>query len=174
MIKLFPLLLGAVLLGGCAAMESREVMGERGITPKEAAGDPERFQQTTLEWGGVIVNARNLADSTELQILAYPLEDNGKPDVDGTPTGRFIAVKSGFLETKEYANGRRVTLSGKLAGTREEKVGEADYTFPLIQANEIQLWSREVERTGRSSVHFGIGIGSGGFSSGGVGIGIGL
>ena len=149
-------------------------MGERNITPSEVAimSDP---PAATLEWGGVIVEPENLTDSTELQVIAYPLQNNGRPDLDENPVGRFIAIAPGYLETAEYHRGRQITLSGQVIGIRQGSVGEADYLFPLIEPAEIQLWPLEGSRDGRTSIHFGIGTGFGtGGSHGSIGIGVGF
>jgi outer membrane lipoprotein len=102
-------------------MQSRPVMGDRSISPGEAAQDITRFKSVTVEWGGVIVETRNLETSSEIQIIAYPLQDNGKPDLDEPPTGRFIAVSQGYLETADYKKGRAITLSGALLGIRQSQ-----------------------------------------------------
>lgn len=71
--------------------------------------------------GGVIVGLENLKQSTELQIIAYPLARNGRPDTDEPPVGRFIAVSAGYLESGDYARGRQVTVTGEIDRLREEK-----------------------------------------------------
>ena len=169
---LLPMLL--LLLSACSTTVQRPVMGERDITPKMAVQDPDRLQDKVIEWGGAIVNVRNLRDTTELQILAYPLRKNGQPDLDKSPAGRFIAVAKGYLETADYKPGRQVTMSGRLKAIRRGKVGEADYLFPVLELNELLLWPLPSESTPRTGVHFGFGAGSGGWSGGSIGIGIGF
>ena len=163
-----------LLLGACATTIHRSVMGERGIPPKEVAQHPDSVSNRVFEWGGVIVEPKNLRDSTELQILAYPLRKDGAPNLDKNPTGRFIAKAKGYLEPADYAAGRQVTLSGHLKEIRIGKVGQADYAFPVLEADEILLWPLPKEDTSRTGVHFGFGAGSGGWSGGSIGIGIGF
>jgi outer membrane lipoprotein len=169
-----PLLLLVLMLSACSTTGERPVMGERGITPQLAALDSGQLPTTVFEWGGAIVDSRNLSATTEFQILAYPLQKNGRPDLAKKPTGRFIAVVKGYLETADYTTGRQVTLSGQLKAIRPGKVGEAEYLFPVLEANEIQLWPAPAEKPGRTGVHFGFGAGSGGWSGGSIGIGIGF
>jgi len=163
-----------LLLSACSTTVQRPVMGERDVTPRMALQDPDSLQSKVLEWGGAIVESRNLPDTTELQILAYPLTKNGRPDLDESPTGRFIAVAKGYLEPADYQTGRQVTLSGTLDGIRKGKVGEADYLFPVLRLNELMLWPQPSGSTPRTGVHFGFGAGSGGWSGGSIGIGIGF
>jgi len=171
-----PLLLSGLallMLAACATTPEPARNVERGITPVQAAAN-ESLLNKRLQWGGVIVGSRNLADATELQILAYPLEGNGRPDVTAAPNGRFIARRAGYLETADYAAGRQVTATGTLAAIRRGEVGKAAYDFPLLQADELILWPRESAGETKPRVNFGFGVGSGGRSWGGVGIGIGF
>ncbi len=162
------------LLWGCSSAPSRSPAGDRSITPKEVAADAATFAATMVEWGGVIVESQNLQQQTELKILAYPLDSNGRPDLDASPSGRFIAVSSGYLETIDYAKGRQVTLSGKVSGVRDDKVGDADYRFPVVHSTDIQLRSKSAsDRRFWPSLHIGVGGGSGGIRTG-VGVGIGF
>ncbi len=162
-----------LLLIGCATSPKVAENAERAITPTQAAST-EVTTQKPIQWGGVIVETSNLAETTELQILAYPLKSNGRPDVSASPTGRFIAQKTGYLESVDYRKGRQVTATGSLADRREGQVGEATYTFPVLQADELVLWPEQSERQTSPRVNFGLGVGSGGRSWGGVGIGIGF
>jgi len=166
-------LLALLLLAGCATT-TRPIAGDRSITPSQVAIGEVPQDGRRVAWGGVIVAATNLESSTELEILAYPLRSDGSPDLDAAPTGRFIARAKGYLETAEYAAGRRITIAGPLAGIRRGRVGEADYLFPLVQADELQLWRKQARSYPRSQLHFGVGVGSGGHTSGSVGIGVGL
>jgi outer membrane lipoprotein len=168
------LLLLLLLLTACSTTVKRPVMGERGITPQMVVQDSGRVQNIVLEWGGAIVDSHNLPDTTEFQILAFPLRNNGQPNTGASPTGRFIAVVKGYQETADYPTGRQVTLSGRLQGIRQGKVGEAAYRFPVLEANEIMRWPITGQSSGRSAVRFGIGAGSGSWSGGSIGIGIGF
>ncbi len=170
-----PLLLLCLLLVACSgSMPSRPIMGDRSISPQAAAEEITRTESLVIEWGGVIVETQNLEASSEIQIIAYPLRDNGKPDLDEPPIGRFIAINQGYLEYADYRKGRTITLSGSVAGIRQGKVGEADYSFPLLEPVEMQLWPLETASESQSRWRFGIGVGSGGRSHGSIGIGIGL
>jgi outer membrane lipoprotein len=173
--KTYLSILLIIALTGCSGMQSRPTMGDRNISTKETVSDPAQFTDTVIEWGGVIMESSNLEETTEIQVLAYPLKDNGKPDLDDLPDGRFIAIHPGYLETADYAKGRTLTLSGKVSGKRQGRVGKAEYAFPLIQADEIQLWPLESKGGSKSRVNFGIGVGSGGGRTrGSIGIGIGF
>jgi outer membrane lipoprotein len=167
-----PLLLCAALLAGCAGSPMR---GEAQPGPAAAVAEPARFQGQRVEWGGQIVAVHNLRNRTELEVLALPLSSGGRPASGGAPQGRFIAVRSGFLEPADFSPGRLVTVSGTVGPPREGSVGEARYRFATVSAEDLRLWPAGSAPSG--AVPFGtigIGVGSGGFYGGGVGIGLGF
>jgi len=163
------LVFAVILLSGCEA--TLPVSGDRSITPKQVAADDEKYRTTRIQWGGIIVKARNLQHTTELELIAYPLGMSGQPDTTALPQGRFIATKAGYLETVDYAKGRLATLDGVVSGIRDGKVGDADYRYPTIDVDSIKLWPQDYGSARRPRVHFGIGVGSGGYSGGSIGIG---
>lgn len=129
--------------------------------PFEVARAPERFANGSVIWGGRIVGVNNLADRSEIEVLAYPLDSSQRPRVGDTGNGRFIAVMNGFVEPMAYPNGGLITVAGKLNGSRAGRVGEADYVFPLVTVSQAHAWTAEEMQAGRNNVHFGVGVGVG-------------
>ncbi|HET6432203.1 Slp family lipoprotein [Dyella sp.] len=129
--------------------------------PFEVARSPERFANGSVIWGGRVVAVNNLADHSEIEVLAYPLDKSQRPKVSDSGNGRFIAVIKGFVEPMAYPDGALITVSGKLDGSRAGRVGAADYVFPLVQVDQAHAWTAEEMRSGHSNVHFGVGLGVG-------------
>ena len=151
------LILLALLFSACASGPRYPTEGvELAATPQLATAEASALRGKTILWGGMIINSSNLKNQTRLEILAYPLDSNQYPQTDSAPLGRFLLVKEGYLETVDYAPGRLVTLRGPLAGTESGKVGETRYTYPLVRAQELYLWSRAGKSEPR--VHFGVGV----------------
>ena len=71
--------------------------------------------------------------------------------------GRFLVIQQGYLESVDYAPGRLVTITGQFTDTREGEVGSADYVYPVIEAEQIFLWSNNVGAN-QPTVHFGFGF----------------
>lgn len=156
-ILLFVLLL-ASLTGACAHQSKLDDTGiNKSVTPASAASDIATARGQKVRWGGVIITSTNLKDNTQLEVLAYPLDDKGRPRRDESPLGRFFAVGHGYLETLDYAPGRMVTLTGQVQDVRENKVGEASYKYPVLAIDQARLWSADGRRG--SNVMFGIGVG---------------
>ena len=108
-------------------------------------------------WGGKILQTQNQQGSTEITILSYPLDKNQKPRLRNDSSGRFIAVYPGYLEPIDYAAGKAITVVGKLAGFRKGAVADAEYVFPLLSVDHIQLHKAQ----DRMRIPFSIGVGIG-------------
>ena len=68
--------------------------------------------------------------------------------------GRFLAVHAGYLEATDYTSGKLITIRGALVEKRIGRVGEAEYTYPVVNTSLIHLGS---DSPG-SRVQFGFGL----------------
>lgn len=150
----------ALLLSACASgpQISTEGVNET-ITPRQAATEIESLRGEEALWGGMIVNSTNLEDSTRLEVLAYPLDGSQRPKTYAEPNGRFLAIEQGYLETVDYGAGRLVTVKGTLVGTREGEIGQAEYTYPIVEVDRLYLWPEQQPVDRGPGINFGIGIG---------------
>ena len=167
--------LAALVLGACATTQRDPVPGP---TPNQAV--LEGTTGAAVHWGGQIVKVKNLRDRTLVEVLAFPLDSSGRPQVDEPPRGRFIVERGGFLEPREYARDRLIEVRGSLTGFTDGRVGDAAYRYPVVLGDTLRLW--EVPRssyggTPRVRPRIGIGIGSGSSGTrvgGSLGVDIGL
>lgn len=154
--------LAPLLLSACAsgpAFDTSRV--DLSLTPRSAvAGSPVKTGKSVL-WGGVILSTTNLENRTRVEVLAYPLDTEQMPLRDRDSLGRFILERPGFLEPAAYAEGRVLTVVGKVLRTQTGKVGDSDYVYPVIEADALYLWPRDSGYDNRSDVRFGIGVGVG-------------
>ena len=151
-------LLATALLGACATPYDIG-NADPHVTPTGAAKNVPGMVNHTVAWGGLIAAAKNLKDMTELEVVAYPLDSENAPDNSAAPTGRFIVVKSGYLETADFAPGRLITVVGTVTETRTGTVGEAKYVYPVVVASKLHLWPQRYRNSREPNVHFGIGVG---------------
>ncbi len=155
-------LLLAGVLAGCAPKPIFHTQAPSlAATPAQVAQTPERYAQGTVIWGGKVVQVRNLADHSEIEVLGYPLDASQRPRAGDSDGGRFIAVMAGYVEPLAYPEGALMTVLGTLDGTHAGHVGEASYVFPLVRVTQAHRWTPEELRQGRSNVHFGVGLGVG-------------
>lgn len=135
---------------------------DRSVSYAQAANTPDSLNNRQVLFGGTIIATRNLARQTEVVVLAYPLDNEDRPDTSAAALGRFIIIQSGYLEPVEYAPGRLLSVVGNLNGVRRESLQGADYKYPVVQAGQSYLWPVTQER-GRSGLpswlNLGIGVG---------------
>ena len=142
---------GVIFLGlfssGCATVISKEVINRanREISVSDVTKSPETYKGVSVVWGGEIVGATNRKEGTLLEILQKPVDYTLRPEkVDESP-GRFLAVHNGYLDVAIYEPGREVTVAGQIQGVRVLPLGEIEYTYPVIDVEEIHLWEPRKE-----------------------------
>ena len=156
---LVSLLIGSMLLVSACATPYDIGNADPRVTPVEAAKDVPGMLNHTVAWGGLITITKNLKDKTEIEVVAYPLDSENRPNRDASPTGRFLVIQSGYLEIADYAPGRLITVVGTVTETRVGKVGEAKYVYPVVAATKLRLWPKPSLERREPSIHFGIGVG---------------
>jgi len=127
----------AGLLGACASTPEN-LRGEFAeVTPARASAED---VGTGVRWGGRVLSVTPERDRTCLQILSLPLDGRARPERDAAPGSRFLACREGFLEPAAFPEDRRITVTGKLQGFERRPVGDYDYRFPVLDAEQIHLW----------------------------------
>lgn len=128
--------------------------------PNIVAQSPGQFTNADVIWGGQVVEVRNLSDHSEMEVVAYPLDSSQRPKLaNNGGWGRFIAVMPGYVESFDYPAGSLITLAGRITGTRDGKVGEAGYVFPMVSVAQSHRWTPDEMNAGKSNVSFGVGVG---------------
>ena len=146
------LFFGLIIMGyavfafsGCAPVISKQLREQvaKELTLQVVLKNPEAYKGKTVLWSGVIISSVNLTEGTMLEVLQKPADMQRKPkDVDKSE-GRFLALYPGYLDVAIYNGGRKVTVAGEVQGKKIQRLGEIDYTYPLISATEIHLWPVE-------------------------------
>jgi outer membrane lipoprotein len=155
-------LLALALLAGCTTappVRTELAAPARTDLPPYRAAELEPQPTEEVLWGGMIIEVRNRAEQTEIEVLAYPLDRRQRPMLKAPTEGRFIAQLPGYVERYDYPEGRFVTLRGHLRGRREALIDEKLYVYPVVEASDVHLWKRGFQDTGpRFSFGFGIGV----------------
>ena len=131
-----------ILLGGCVSVVPKELRPEidRSISFRELKEDPDAFTGRTALLGGEIIEAKNLQDETELEILQKPLGRGDVPMDTDESEGRFLVHHSGYLDPAIYRSGRHLTVVGEVMGGKSLKIGEAEYRYPVLTSKFLHLW----------------------------------
>ncbi len=146
----------SLLLSSCAGtpvFDTTQV--EQTLTPEKALAAPQASVGKRVLWGGTIVDTRNLKEVTQIELLVYPLNSSFRPQLDRQAQGRVLIRQAGFLEPETYAEGRKITVLGRLEKISSGRIGEADYQYPVVAAEQIKLWTNQQAKTQFS---FGIGL----------------
>lgn len=150
----------ALALSACAAAPVFKDAPQAVPTPREVAADPQRHAGGEVVWGGKILGVRNLADTTEVEVVAYPMDRSQRPDPSAPSEGRFVVAIAGYAEPLDFPPGRFVTVLGRLDGTRSARIDERDVVLPKLRREALHLWPANFPRE-RGSVRFGVGVGVG-------------
>lgn len=132
-----------VLLGACATVPE-PLRGEfPALTPQRAAN--ENLNDQRARWGGQIIDTRTEKDQTCFEIIGWSLSDTGRPIPGSSGQGRFLTCAPGFYDPAVYTRGREVTVVGTTNRAETRKIGDYDYRYPRLAADQLYLWpEREV------------------------------
>jgi outer membrane lipoprotein len=161
--RLLPVFAAAAVLAACAPAPIYKTGASAVVaTPTQVATAPGNFAGSQVIWGGTVIGVSNQQARTEIRILAYPLDRSQRPRLKKNAEGRFTAVIPGFLDPMNYPPGSPVTVAGKLDGTTVGNVGQATYTYPLVNvaSGSLHRWTPGEMSQGHPNISFGIGVGT--------------
>jgi outer membrane lipoprotein len=149
-----------MLVVGCAAgisQQSRSKVTYMG-TFLELQKTPDAYVSEVVMLGGEIVETKVSTTSSELTVLQLALGTSGRPVNLDQSEGRFLVRSEQLFDPVIYQKGMLLTVVGILKGSSVRAIGGFDYTYPLVEAIEIKLWSKEGQT--QPIFHFGIGVGT--------------
>lgn len=103
----------------------------------------EAYKDVPVRWGGVIIDVENEKEFSLVQVLFYPLDYKGYPQITEKGEGRFVIESSDFLDPAIYAKDHEITVAGIIKGDIERTVGNKTIRVPLISATAIYLWPKD-------------------------------
>jgi outer membrane lipoprotein len=139
------LLLAALLAAGCAGPMSRELIeqADQSLTVDKVMARPEGYVNARVVWGGEILSTSPQESSTVVEISERPLDYQKRPEDEGMSRGRFLARYKGFLDPSVFKYGKDITVIGRITGTDTGRIGEYEYTYPVVSVEEYYLWGPE-------------------------------
>ena len=135
------LLIPILIISACAPF-SRSALKQVNVTDpfQEVQKDPQKYMNRNVLWGGVIINTDVKLNDTFIKMLDKNLDRQKRPEEGDISSGRFIVRYPGFLDPAVYKPGRELTVIGTLSGIEAAPVGELQYSYPVIDSNQIHLW----------------------------------
>jgi outer membrane lipoprotein len=150
-----------VMLAGCV---SRQDAGDgsdvKALTFLQVKAAPDSFKGQSTVFGGKVLTARRLKESTKIEILQLPLDQSTRPGYDLTQSqGRFIAQQREFLDPATLPPGTRITVTGIVSGSITLPLDETDYTYPVIDIKRVQVWAGPEDVARRTNPYYYMGPG---------------
>ena len=139
-IRLTALLITTGLLAAACTQIPVQLDGE--FTSLQPDSATEANVGTRVRWGGAVLETRPEEDFTCFEILSKPLGSSMRPALSDRDYGRFIACKPGFYDPEVFEKGREVTLVGEILHMDTRKVGEYDYSYPVVDIEFMSLWPK--------------------------------
>lgn len=150
--------LSCLTLASCATPAFKDVTHVVALVPSDVQQSAARSTGAEVVWGGRIISVENRETTTDVEVIAYPLDRDQQPIADAPTVGRFILVLPGFVEPFDYPVGRHLSVHGFVSGLRSGHVEEHDYVFPLLRASEVTVWPWGFMFDKKPRVSLGVGI----------------
>lgn len=145
------ILLPVLLLSACAGVTPDGNSQQPSAAILQApAGDPQFsdvrdnvnvYRGQMVRWGGLITGIRNIGNSTELEVRAYPLNIHGQPS-SASAQGVFLVRSPVLLNNHQYRRGRAVTVAGVVQGSQLTDSQGFYYLAPVIEARDYYVWQQ--------------------------------
>ena len=145
-------------LASCATPAFKDVTNVVALLPTDVQQSADRSNGAEVVWGGRIISMENRETTTEVEVIAYPLDRDQQPIPEAPTVGRFILVLPGFVAPFGYPVGRHLSVRGVISGTRSGHVEEHEYVFPLLLASEVTVWPWGFMFDKKPRVSLGVGV----------------
>ena len=142
----------------CATPAFKDAGNSIAIMPSDVQQSADRYSGSEVVWGGRITAVTNREQTTEVEVIGYPLDRDQQPVPDAPTVGRFIMVLPDFVEPLDYPVGRHLSVVGIVSGTRPGHVVEREYLYPLLRAREIKVWPWGFMFDKKPRVSIGVGV----------------
>ncbi len=132
-----------LVLSGCFSPLSKAVreQADPDVSFEKLQADPDAFVGRVVVLGGEIIETQTAAEGSTIEVLEKSLDRWDTPHETDRSGGRYILTSPEFLDPLVYRAGRRITVAGEVQGKRVGKIGELDYTYPVLKILEIHLWA---------------------------------
>ncbi|MBL8038264.1 MAG: Slp family lipoprotein [Nitrospira sp.] len=147
---------GALMLSACAesihqVQRDSELLGvplgleqeiDSTVRFTDLKAAPSEYIGKTVMIGGTVIRAKRTEAETEVEVLQLPTEKDGPLSDDRLRSeGRFLAVRSAFLDPASLPQGTPITVIGTVRGETTRPLDESDYTYPILEVKHIIDWN---------------------------------
>lgn len=90
--------------------------------------------------GGYMLDTRAADNQTHIIVLQAPLGLRGRPQSEDKSQGRFVVVYQGRLDPNDVGPRRKLTVTGKVIGTAQEKITNCPDPCLIIESSDLHVW----------------------------------
>ena len=90
--------------------------------------------------GGYMLDTREADNQTHIIVLQAPLGLRGRPQSEDKSQGRFVVVYQGRLDPNDVGPRRKLTVTGKVLGTAQEKIANCPDPCLIIENSDLHVW----------------------------------
>ena len=96
-------------------------------------------------WGGTILDIRSLKDSTQIEVLAYPIDSSYRPLLDQKTLGRFIIYSTlRLFRTHDLSTGWLDNYIGSINKSQKGNIDDKLYTYSVVKYQQLHLMCQKV------------------------------
>jgi len=133
------------LLFSCAPVIRKDLMdmATRNVSLPHIQQNPDLYKGKLFVLGGIILSTKITAEGSLIEALDVAIDSRGYLKEIGQFQNRFLALfpkESGILDPLIFKRERQITFAGELIGTRDGKIDDMEYVYPLFRIKEIYLW----------------------------------
>ncbi len=135
-------LIGLLFLTACTHPISGQARAEidHQTTFAMIKAEPDAFINKQLLLGGAIVSAEKDGTETVFEIRQWRLNRWGEPTSLSNEEHLFLARSEQAFDPTIFEPGVLVTLAGVVRGQETRLAGDSEYTYPVLELNEIHPW----------------------------------
>mgnify|MGYP000247620016 CR=1 FL=1 len=148
MIKNFLAVLSlAFVISGCVHIPESLIVDESiALTSfSDVRSNDATYIDNKARWGGVIAKIENKSEYTVLEVVHFQLSSSTRPQQKDQTQGRFKVYYRGFLDPVIFKEGRSITAVGDIGAKETGKIGEHEYSYPVLKAKDVHLW-KEIKK----------------------------
>ena len=130
-----------LLLGACSSLPpALEDARVKDVSYAQVSADAQSYNNILVRWGGVVVEVKQQDKGSVMQVLYYPLDYYGRPDIDKPSEGYFLVKSTKTLDPKIFFASREIAVIGVIAAKAEPPVESERAGLPLLNATRIHPW----------------------------------
>ncbi|GEM_PF-4788311 len=154
----FVLLVLSAFCFSCAPVISNATSQkvDKDVSLKELFKTPDKFVGKTILIGGIVIQIDS--DNNRLSMFQADLDLRLQPLENDETLGRFLVVFDNSLEKDKIKKGVKLTLVGKLEGTKKLPVHQISYNYLVIRAVEYHVWSKNQPWDFQPGFRVGVGV----------------